>query len=136
LYYDGDVWSQIAEASGTYRAVWGSGPDDVYVAGNAYEGDFGHGRLIRWDGSGWCVVELPEATRSLTSVWGSGPGDVWVGGSSGELFHYDGSQWTAVESGTAESIDDIGGASKDAVFAVGSRGTILQRIRRTERSGG
>jgi len=127
VHFDGADWTKTHEGSGTYLAVWGSGPDDVYVAGNAYEGDFGRGRLIRYDGSIWSVIELPELATILTSVWGSGADDVWVGGINGELFHYDGRGWSFIRSGTAESINDIAGASKEAVFAVGSRGTVLSR---------
>ena len=54
--YDGQLWEQLdpftdIHWNGTYYAVWGSGPDDVYVGGCAM--------LRHFDGESWTRIEDP-----------------------------------------------------------------------------
>lgn len=54
--------------------------------------------------------------------------DVYAVGARGRIYHYDGSVWTAMESGITDStitLHDIWGTSSTDVYAVGSRGTLL-----------
>lgn len=63
--------------------VWGSGPDDVWLAG-----DFGV--LQHWDGKAWSAAEIALDTlplkKNLNAVFGRGPNDIWVVG-DGVAFH-------------------------------------------------
>jgi len=69
---------------------------------------------------------MSSSTHSvLYSIWGSSSSDVFAVGSSGAILHYDGSAWSAMNSGTEESFNGVWGSSSSDVFAVGSDGTIL-----------
>jgi hypothetical protein len=80
---------------------------------------------------------LDEATpdNNLTDVWGFNQDDIYVVGFNGTILHYDGSQWTKMESGTTADLTGVWGyvlvdeqdqPIRTDVFAVGSQGTILR----------
>jgi hypothetical protein len=63
-------------------------------------------------------------------VWGSGGNDVFaVGyagpGQPGTILHYDGTAWSAMNSGSTASLHGVWGSASTDVFAVGEGGTIL-----------
>jgi hypothetical protein len=58
--------------------VWGSGPTDIWMAGEL-------GRLRHWDGLAWraAAISLDDdlpVQKAIYSIWGAGPDDVWVVG--------------------------------------------------------
>jgi hypothetical protein len=69
--------------------VHGFAPDDVYLVGN--EG------VLRWNGTAWRREPMPT-TEPLRAMWGQNARDIYaVGGNeTGEIFRYDGQQWTEV----------------------------------------
>jgi hypothetical protein len=65
--------------------VWGSGPNDVYVATG---GDFfTTGDILHSDGSGTWTLERSGEKPALYAIWGSGPGDVYAVGAHGTILH-------------------------------------------------
>jgi hypothetical protein len=67
----------------------------------------------------------------LHGVWGSGPadvfavgGDIWDSG-LGIVLHYDGRQWSAMDTGPLSRLNAVWGTSASDVFAVGTGGTIF-----------
>lgn len=70
-----------------YNAVWGSGPNDVYVGG--YNNEFTHST-----GNGtWTAQTLTGATSSgtgVSSIHGASASNVYVVNGNGELFHSSG----------------------------------------------
>ncbi|MGC4121752.1 MAG: carboxypeptidase regulatory-like domain-containing protein [Myxococcales bacterium] len=93
------------------QAVWGTGPDDVWAAGDL-------GTLIHWNGVVWTVVPSPTTNR-LHNLWGAAADDVWAVGDGGTLLHWDGSTWASSPSGTTEGFWAVWGSSTDDVWAVG-----------------
>jgi photosystem II stability/assembly factor-like uncharacterized protein len=67
------------------NAIWGSGPNDVWVVGT-------RGFAAHYDGTRW-EKRSPNTLLSLFTIWGSGPNDVWAGNSAKTLFHWNGSGW-------------------------------------------
>ncbi len=72
---------------------------------------------------------------NIMDVWGSGPDDIYAVGFLGNILHYDGQQWTPMESGTEANLegvwgyvlkDEDGQVVRTDVFAVGDEGTILR----------
>jgi len=61
----------------------------------------------------------------LPGVWGTGPSDVWTVGGGGTILHWNGTAWSAVPSGTTETLSAPWGTGPDDVWAVGHGGTIL-----------
>jgi hypothetical protein len=82
--WDGARWEELAISSQLQKvtAMWGTGPNDIYVR------DYPRG-YIHFDGVSWQWV--PEMHwRGL--VGGSGPDDVWVSG-DGFMQHWNGVRW-------------------------------------------
>jgi hypothetical protein len=55
----------------------------------------------------------------LDGVWGSAEDDVWVTGQNGVILHFDGTQWSLVEHGLANTLDRVSGSNEKDVYAVG-----------------
>ena len=94
-------WSTAVTATTTgapdAEAVWGSGPNDVWIGGT-------RGTLLHWDGSAWTNVPS-GTTNTLRAIWGSGPSDVWAVGDSGTALHWDGAAWSAAAVPTVAGAD-------------------------------
>jgi hypothetical protein len=66
------VYRDMPLGSETFRALWGSGCNEVWAGGISDLS--GAGRIMRWTGSGaWTDV----ATQPVEQMAGTGPGDVW-----------------------------------------------------------
>jgi hypothetical protein len=135
--WDGTDWTRTETFARVRRAVYGTGPDDLWVAGeNAAEhwdgtswtqhvlpgGDVwamhgsgtdniwavgGWGARHRWDGATWHAEHTDAGQDWLTAVWVRGVGDVWDGGSDAQLHHYDGTAWTDHDSGSWQWVQDL-----------------------------
>lgn len=69
--------------AGSAYAIWGSGPNDVYVGGRlgAWT-DTNSGALYHFDGSSWGRVTAIGDTPVVRSISGSAANDVWVIGNN------------------------------------------------------
>ncbi len=61
-----------------HNAVWGTGPNDIWLAGH-------FGRLRHWDGTSWRIARIAldnllPVIKTFNAIWGSGTNDVWVVG--------------------------------------------------------
>lgn len=80
LRFNGTTWTPVqSRTTEALRALWGSGPNEVWAAGYT-------GTLLRWDGSSFSRMASGTAAV-FTSLWGRGPGDLWVCGSGGAILH-------------------------------------------------
>lgn len=103
------------------KAVWGSGPNDVWIAGSG-------GTIAHFDGSTW--VPTPSTLRNtFNAIWGSGPNDVWVVSGNTAIVHSTGfdagkATWTAMPASVDEfvvsSIETVWGSSASDVRVGGS----------------
>lgn len=98
------------------RAVWGSGPTDVWVAGEV---------VLHYDGTSWTAVSA-LADQGFQDVWGTGPADVWLVGSWGRIRHYDGSKWSEVPSGVMQTLRTVSGTGPNDVWVGGQFGLTLR----------
>jgi hypothetical protein len=57
--------------------------------------------------------------EDLLDVWGSEPSDIWTVGTNGSIFHYDGTAWQSLSSGTKLQLSGVAGTGKDDVWMVG-----------------
>lgn len=137
LHYDGE-WKSLSSSPTAVEldAVWGSGPNDVWVAG--WSRQVFHSK----NGSVWTTHQMPNpvSTESpdfrLTGGWGSAS-DTWVVGfvgntstnvGTGAMFHWDGVTWSAVTMGARNIPFAIWGNSQD-IWVVGHAGYILRAKR-------
>lgn len=118
------TWTRvpIALASDRVLALWGSGPNDVYLTGI--------GEIWHFNGTAWSAQTLPPAVAMaapyLYSIWGSGPTDVWAVGEGGTILHSDGTAWRSVSSGTTLFLNAVDGTSPSNVWAIGEAGLVLR----------
>jgi hypothetical protein len=64
------------------RAVWTSGPNDIWIASGA---------LYHFDGERWSPVELP-VLRDVVAIWGNGPREIYVVAGT-KVLRFDGERW-------------------------------------------
>lgn len=114
FHYDGVSWNKTGSFpysgySLTYlNNIWGAEPNEVYIAGAAYEQEKGTlATLLHYDGSRWKYISLPDKKMSFGSVRKSGgnsylflkaiqflsTGDVY------KIFEYNGSTLNEIFSG-------------------------------------
>jgi hypothetical protein len=135
LHFDGAGWSTVFDEPhlGLGR-VWGTGPSDVWVTGQALvpTGDGrqevgGHGAIRHFDGTSWSTVQSPTSA-TLGAVWARSSAEVYVladGGQSGSAWRYDGTTWIELALGAGNPYDIWGSPTGD-VFVVGTGGVILR----------
>ena len=120
--FDGSEWTTetLPPPSGhiyaNARAIWGSSPEELWVAGAA-------GYLARNRGSGWRLVSA-VTDAELVDLWGTAADDVFAVGTGGVIIHYDGSSWTEMASETSNDLSGVWGWSSSGVLAVGTSGTV------------
>lgn len=107
----GDGWEKVpAGTEQSLKAVWGSGPRDVWAVGRL-------GTIVHFDGDGWS--ESPSGVSyNLHGVWGSGPSDVWAVGDAGTALHWNGSAWSKTTMSPANDLTSIWGSGPSDVWAV------------------
>jgi hypothetical protein len=99
----GDFCQVSPAPANDLRAVWGSGPNDVWAVGV-------RGTILHYDGRAWRRVES-GITEDLSGVSGTSSDDVWIVGSAGTVLHYDGSSFDAgLGPGTALELHDVAAA--------------------------
>lgn len=146
VHWDGKKWNfkkvPVRDLGGftfitPLKAVIGFSPNDVWVAGDA--------DLIRWNGSFWSGKALFITDLSFNGqvlkMWGTSGSNIYCVGRNGAIYHYDGSAWQKLVSGTTVDIQDIWGAvdprtQAQTVLAVASlvnygRGLDLLKIQGT-----
>jgi hypothetical protein len=70
LHWDGASWISRQPPVDNLVDVWGLGPNDAWVVGDA---------VAHWRGDGWDAPRSPAVPGSpFTAVGGNGPTDVWV----------------------------------------------------------
>lgn len=130
MHFDGESWTPVALPNGTPLLAWGYGfsKSDITFVGDA-------GTILHFDGKGF-TKEDAGTTEDLWGVWGSGPDDLWAVGGSGQkgavptIVHYDGAVWVAAQTPALQKANvnaffKVWGTSKDNVYVVGQRGTVL-----------
>lgn len=121
----GATWSEISLDStlvGELHGVWSAPGAGVYAVGGR---NGGTGVVLHsGDGGAHWNVETPTGGY-FEGVWGTGAGDVYAAGSGGAIWHFDGTRWMQMASGTSQRLLDVFGTSPRNVWTVGEHGTIL-----------
>ncbi|NJO18307.1 MAG: choice-of-anchor D domain-containing protein [Thioploca sp.] len=69
--------------------------------------------------------EVQSRSIQFQTVWGTAKNDVFALGYHGVIFHYNGTTWQEMDTGTVSHLYGLWGSSGRDVFAVGAEGTIL-----------
>jgi hypothetical protein len=123
-----DVGADDSELEVDWKDVWGTSPEDVWVAGSRHDPYiYSEATIAHYDGVSWSVAHVDVgAADELETVWASSPSDVystscfmvWGEGAHEDFVHFDGSTWTEVDVGVPfdHCIAAIWGRSADDVF--------------------
>lgn len=130
VHWDGKKWNlkkvPVRDLGGftfitPLKAIIGFSSNDVWVAGDA---DLIHRNGSSWSGKALFITDLTFNGQVL-KMWGTSGSNIYCVGRNGAIYHYDGSTWQKLESGTTVDIQDIWGAveektGKQTVLAVAS----------------
>jgi hypothetical protein len=107
--YDGEQWTQVGENMiGSLLAVWGTGADNVYFVGVK-------GTVLQYDGETYTRLDSLPQEVDFTDIWGSSADDVYLvgyGDSGGEVYHFDGLEWSRIKS-TDTGLLAVSGCEQD-----------------------
>ncbi|RZS40981.1 hypothetical protein EV193_103299 [Herbihabitans rhizosphaerae] len=141
--WDGKAWVEVvppgpSEIWWTLTGIGGSGSEDVWAIGRAGEYGQGPGKPLafHWDGKAWTEFPMPPVDGAansqlmLVDVHAAAPNDVWAAGSVRDadpnkpskpvMFHWDGTQWSAVKLPVdAGEINDLV-RTGDTLWAIGA----------------
>lgn len=117
--YEWTVDSVYSAPGGWMNTIWGSSPDDVWIAsGGGYE------KLWHFDGLEW--APYPDRfVGDFHSIYGFSQNNVWMGSNEGKIFHFDGQEWKLYfqyekEGYSISRVNDIWGTSPSDMYAVGN----------------
>jgi hypothetical protein len=94
-----------------FRAVWGSGPADVWAVGDK-------GTIAHFDGKDWSASPS-DTDENLTAVLGVGPGSVYATSDKGAIFHWDGKTWTIVSTEPGTTLLHMWASGPADIWTVG-----------------
>lgn len=118
IWFEGTTWNAIATISPNVYGQWGFSLDDQ-VAVSA--GTSTH--LV----AGEYVFYSTTTEEPLFDVWGRAGDDCFAVGRYGNIAHFDGNGWSAINRGPTEDLRDMNIVNTHAL-AVGAKGTILRRV--------
>lgn len=94
--------------------VQGTGPDDVYAAGNK-------GAMFHFNGTSWNYMDMGTSSP-ITSLW-ENDGTMYAVGHDGKIWRNTTGQWNSMDSGTSKDLYGIG-EFNEAIYACGADGTL------------
>ncbi len=118
LWFEGTTWNGVAVISPNVYGLWGfSLADQVAVSAGTST------HLV----AGEYVFFSTPKEDPLFDVWGRTADDLYAVGRNGNIAHFDGNGWSAINRGPTEDIRDMNIVNTYAL-AVGAKGTILRRV--------
>ncbi len=124
VHWDGNQW-EVKKISVLYRGNLITPPLYGIFALSNSEIWLSSGVPIKGDGTNWQQYHLfdmgilTQQDGYLTKIWGSSSSDIYFVGTLGTIAHYNGSQWTKIESRTTLPLIKVDGNSKGDVYASG-----------------
>lgn len=125
--WDGQSWStnqilypyQGQQFYSQLRSVFVFSENDLWVGSN---------QPMHWNGTSWQTFNLSASIWNgwIYKIWGSSSSNLYIVGGGGSIAHYNGTNWTKIESGTSLDILDIYGSNNE-VLAVASTNNPLDK---------
>ena len=130
MHWDGSTWSEVVgqaflDLGGTLGAIWGSGPNDVWVLTSS--------GVLHWNGATWSasIKAADDLLRTIgmpLGIWGSGDKDIYLLGAAIDLTytttlaHWDGAIWSVVTIPSYHDAKKVWGTGPDDVYIYGGHG--------------
>jgi hypothetical protein len=126
-HWNGTTWSTSTLPSGYVLAdIWGSGPNDYWIAAGRSNGSVAVRALLHWDGTSWTAIEGMGSENDsdgmgphigFRAVWGSSATDIYAAAPFA-LYHYDGTSWSNL--GIFGGTDIFGSSATDVTVVAGT----------------
>ncbi|MEI6127715.1 MAG: PKD domain-containing protein, partial [Pseudomonadota bacterium] len=118
--FNGTEWAHDdAGNTGSVNEIWGTGIDNIYLAGEK-------GFISRYNGSAWLAVSS-GSSKDLNSIHGSSANNIFAVGSLGTIVHNKGAGFVDESFTTVNDLFGVWVSSDgQAAFAVGTDGIILK----------
>lgn len=102
ILYNGGIWS--------IKAVLAFSSNDIWFSA-----------FVRYLNGQFVELPIPAILIGWNKnrIWGNSSSDLYVVGNDGNIAHYNGSQWTKIESGTTLHLTDVYGDANGNVYAAG-----------------
>ena len=116
IHFDGSGWTpNPAVTTKDLRAIWASGSNDIWAVGAT-------GTVLHYASGAWTATTV--GTKDLKGIWGSSPTEIWAGGEvtggTAIMRHYNGTTWTAVDTGvSASTVNAVYTSGPDFIYACG-----------------
>jgi hypothetical protein len=130
MHWNGEHWNPEQFWEGDIIAIFGFSKNDIWVGGAWIVDPYRYVLFGHWDGTSWKATKL-SYEGGIYSFWGASSNSLFAVGSNGMILHFDGNQWTKMNSGTnISAVSDIFGFSDNQVYASGydettGRGVLL-----------
>lgn len=106
---DGIHWNTVlasATSTNSYVGIWGTGPDDVWVAQNTTRqsalSPYAFS-VLHWNGGAWATLQPPDTSNAemVNGIWGLAANDIYLV-CQDHTWRFDGTTWTPItQSGTS-----------------------------------
>src|SRR5262249_3126925 len=107
------IWTRENAPLTLLRAIWGSGPGDIYAVGDG-------GVILHSSGDGTWKTQSSGTSANLYGLWGSGPNDVYVAVFSNVVLHSVGDGvWQHEGFPPGRTFNGVWGSGPDDVYAFG-----------------
>ena len=108
-FWDGARFTLTLTPTWLPRAVWGTGPNDIWVAGTS------GCPYARWNGATWTPGNVPGCTVGIAAIHGTSASNMYmVSDQMGDsVYRWDGSKFTTITTGST--------AAKTSVFTTSTR---------------
>jgi hypothetical protein len=115
LHFDGASFSSTS-FTGSLLSVSGTGPSDVWIAGE-------NAGVRHFNGSAWALVNTGAGTNSYFAVLAIASTDVWLAdlASSKETVHWNGARWTSVHTGSGIIFESLSALASSDVWGAGGK---------------
>ena len=121
MRWDGVSWSDFTSGDldswGQVNAMAALSASDVWLVGT---------KIWHWDGHSWHNVSTPEPSAKFYDIYAVASNDIWVVGSgpsqSSVVMHWNGAQWTPVQSPNVGWLKGVTALSPVSVWAVSAKG--------------
>ena len=126
LHYDGQTWN-AEDFKTSVSAIWGLSAENVYLMGENESYSPYSGWVAKKNNDIWELLYLYGCTTNcfIDAGWGSDSANLYFVGGGGKIIHYDGEDFSEIDSNITQNLYGIWGSASDDIFAVGKDGVIL-----------
>ena len=120
-HFDGTAWTALLPPAAAEqrlgRALWGSGPRNVWLAGDAG---------LLWQGDHANFFDATVGNFSfIEAVFAIGPRDAWAVGGQGTAAHWNGVEWINKDTFVSDPLQAVWASSANDVWAAGTSGDCM-----------